>query len=70
MPDDTIMTSEELAELLHVPLNTVHYWRSRGTGPIGVRIGKRVIYKRSVVDEWLDRRAASDEMNLRAEARR
>ena len=45
MPD-IIITSEELAELLHVPVNTVHYWRARGTGPKGVKVGKRILYRR------------------------
>lgn len=67
---DTVVTTEELAELLRVPVHTVHYWRSKGTGPKGARIGKRVVYRRSAVEEWLDERADTDEMNVRTAARR
>ncbi|HKE72466.1 MAG TPA: helix-turn-helix domain-containing protein [Acidimicrobiales bacterium] len=55
-----ILTTEQLAELVHVPVNTVHYWRAQGTGPKGIKIGKRVIYRASDVAAWLDVKAAED----------
>ncbi len=46
MCEQEFLTSEELAALLRVPLNTVYYWRQTGTGPKGVKVGKQVLYRR------------------------
>jgi len=43
-----LITPAELAAQIHTP-----YWRSRGKGPRYARIGKRVLYRRSDVEEWL-----------------
>jgi predicted DNA-binding transcriptional regulator AlpA len=55
-----ILTTEQLAEFVHVPVNTVHYWRAQGTGPRGIKVGKRVIYRLSDVEVWLEGKAADD----------
>ncbi len=55
---------ETLADELDVPLRTVYAWRSRGTGPIGYRLGKHVRFRRVDVDAWLE--AHVDEPRPRA----
>lgn len=60
-----IVTTEELAEKLRTPIHTVNYWRARGTGPKGVRVGKRVLYRWSDVEAWLEQKAADDPINSR-----
>ncbi len=62
------LTSEELAQETRTSLDTVRYWRSKDLGPLGVRIGKRVLYRRSDVDEWLASREA-EERNAREQRR-
>jgi excisionase family DNA binding protein len=57
LPTDRVMTTPELAEFLKVPLDTVHKWRSRGTGPRGSRVGKHVRYRMSDILAWLDANA-------------
>jgi len=47
------MTTDELAELLKVPVPTVRAWRHNGSGPEGVRLGRHVRYRRSTVVEWI-----------------
>lgn len=47
------MTGQELAELLHVPVNTLHRWRQRGTGPASIKVGRHVRWRRSSVEAWL-----------------
>jgi len=48
-----LITPAELAAQIHTPYKTLEYWRSRGKGPRYARIGKRVLYRRSDVEEWL-----------------
>jgi excisionase family DNA binding protein len=54
------MTSAELAEMLRAPEQTLRYWRWKGTGPKGIKVGRRVLYRRSDVDAWLAAREATE----------
>lgn len=63
MPE--ILTTEELADELRTPIHTINYWRARGTGPKGFRLGKRVVYRRTDVEAWLEQKAAADPMSSR-----
>lgn len=47
-------SSEQLADFMQVPLDSVKRWRKYGTGPVGTRIGKHVRYARADVAAWLD----------------
>jgi len=49
-----MMTVEDLAEYLGLPIGTIYKQRSEGTGPPGYRVGKFVRWKRSEVDAWLE----------------
>ncbi len=46
-------TDAELAELLRTNTATIKYWRKRGTGPQGIRVGRQVLYPRDHVLAWL-----------------
>lgn len=48
------MTTEEVADLLRTAPSTVRYWRHVGTGPVGRRVGRRVLYTRADVDAWVE----------------
>lgn len=54
------LTTEELAELLRVPLATVRDWRHRGQGPPGYRFGKHVRYSSEAVLRWAEQQADID----------
>lgn len=41
-----LLTSEEVAVLLRVPVGTVYHWRATKTGPRGAQVGKQVLYNR------------------------
>lgn len=53
-PSDEFLTTEQLAELLQVPVQTCRAWRHYGTGPKGVRLGRHVRYRRTDVDRWIE----------------
>lgn len=57
--DDRLLTTEELAEYLSVPVSTVYAWRARGIAPEAVRVGRYTRYRVSAVRAWLDARRAS-----------
>ncbi|WP_431841139.1 helix-turn-helix domain-containing protein [Calidifontibacter indicus] len=49
---DALLTIEEVAELLRMPVASLRYWRVLGTGPRGFIIG-RLRYVRADVFRWL-----------------
>ncbi|MET7643012.1 helix-turn-helix domain-containing protein [Streptomyces sp. NPDC005426] len=48
-----LLTTKELAVYLRKPVATVRGWRYRKVGPVGFRLGRDVVYRRSAVDVWL-----------------
>ena len=44
---DPLMSVDELAEYLGVPVRTVYDWRTTGHGPRGIRIGRH-LYERDI----------------------
>jgi hypothetical protein len=46
-------TTDEVAALLNVPLDTIHQWHQEGTGPPGYQTHKESHYRRSDVIRWL-----------------
>ena len=52
--DHELLTITEVAELLRTPVATLRYWRHLGIGPASFRIGRRVMYRRSDVEDWIN----------------
>lgn len=50
---EELLTADELAEHLKVPVSTVHTWRYRSTGPRSVKVGRHIRYPKAAVVEWL-----------------
>ena len=48
-----LLTIPEVAERLRVPPATLRYWRTRGEGPKGFKVGRRVVYRADVVERWV-----------------
>jgi hypothetical protein len=46
-------TTDEVARLLNVPLDSIYQWHQEGTGPPGYQIHKESHYRRSDVVRWL-----------------
>jgi excisionase family DNA binding protein len=53
--DEQLMTVQELAQYLRVPVATIYAWRYRRVGPLGFRVGKHLRYRRPDVEEWIAR---------------
>jgi Helix-turn-helix domain len=59
-PDDPWLTTKQVADRYpHTSESTVRYWRHMGTGPRGVKIGRKVLYRLSAVLAWEHQREAS-----------
>lgn len=54
---DALWSVEQLSEYLQVPIQTLYAWRSRGTGPKSLRVGRYVRYRHADVAAWLAARA-------------
>lgn len=52
------MTTEELADYLGVPVATVYQWRTKGTGPRAIKVGRHLRFRAADVDAWLDEQAS------------
>ncbi|MGH2739355.1 MAG: helix-turn-helix domain-containing protein [Actinomycetota bacterium] len=49
-----LLTVQELAELLQVPVKTIYTWRYRGGGPPGIAVGRHLRFRSDDVAAWLD----------------
>ena len=67
MEPDEIMTITEISHDLKVPVNTLRFWRSRGTGPRTFRLGGRVVAKRADVNAWIESQYAADQGGVSAD---
>ncbi len=56
---DALLTVEDVAKLLQVPVATVYRWRQHREGPPAVRVGKYLRYSPAAMQAWLDGVAAN-----------
>jgi predicted DNA-binding transcriptional regulator AlpA len=57
---EALLTVEDVAALCHTTSRGIHAMRYRGTGPRGVRIGRRVLFRPEDVERWLTARAEEE----------
>ncbi|WP_062946852.1 AlpA family transcriptional regulator [Brachybacterium sp. sponge] len=50
---EQFMTETETGEMIHRTLRSMRDLRYRGVGPAHIKIGSRVLYRRTAVMEWL-----------------
>lgn len=58
---DRLLTAQDLASYLDVPVKTIYTWRYHNTGPRGFRIGKHLRFRRSDVEAWVAERIAEED---------
>ncbi len=52
---EPLLTAQELADYLEVPLATIYTWRYRGEGPPGFRVRRHLRYRPRDVEQWISR---------------
>jgi excisionase family DNA binding protein len=58
---DELLTLRQTAQRLNVPEATLRWWRHRREGPDGFRAGRRVLFRTSDVNRWIEERIAAEE---------
>ena len=56
---DSLLTIDEASEYVHVSVDTLRYWRHKGTGPKSFRMGRRVFFRQSDLDAFIAEKAAA-----------
>ena len=54
---EKLLTLQEVAAVLNVPIGTVCQWRTRGEGPPGIRVGRHVRVRQTALESWLEAQA-------------
>jgi predicted DNA-binding transcriptional regulator AlpA len=48
-----LLTLTEAADLIRTPPATLRYWRHLGSGPRSFRLGRRAVYRRTELLQWI-----------------
>lgn len=49
-----LLTIEEAAEFLRTPVATLRFWRHQNKGPKAARIGSRIFYRKTDLDQFIN----------------
>lgn len=53
---ETLLNTSDVAQILGVPPRTVQSWRHARRGPVFLRVGTGVRYRRTDVEAWIEER--------------
>lgn len=52
-----LLTTEEVADYLRIPVQTIHYWRHFGRAPRAIRVGRHLRFRMNDLLDWVEERA-------------
>lgn len=55
---ERLLSVDEVAEFLGIPVATLYQWRHKGAGPAAYRVGRHLRYEPAAVRSWLDEHLA------------
>lgn len=55
---EPLMTTDEVAAYLRVPVATIYGWRHVDAAPRAMKVGRHLRFRRADVEAWLDDQAA------------
>jgi excisionase family DNA binding protein len=61
--ETAVLTIDQAADYLQVPVTTMRAWRAKGYGPPGFLLGKHLRYRRVDVDAWLQAESTAQTAN-------
>lgn len=50
---EKLLSVDEVADYLGIPVNTLYQWRHKGTGPTAFRVGRFLRYDPAAIRGWL-----------------
>ena len=53
MAEKDWLAPKQACEMLGVSIRTLEYWRQTGYGPRFAKVGRKILYSRSAIEEWL-----------------
>ena len=56
---EELLTVSDVAQLTRSTPSAIYQWRRRGSGPKGLRVGNKVLFRRQDIEEWLESRVES-----------
>lgn len=63
MPKDTandeLLDMDGVSAIMGRPVPTLRWWRAQGIGPRSFKLGRRVVYRRSDVNTWIEQQYAA-----------
>jgi excisionase family DNA binding protein len=59
-PLNRMLSVQDLADYLDVPVATIYAWRCRRQGPPGFRVGRHLRFRWSDVEQWISDRLTAD----------
>jgi len=51
--ESQLLSANDLALLLDIPLRTIYQWRYVGSGPPAAKLGRHLRYRRCDVESWI-----------------
>lgn len=56
---ERLLTPEQAAERLAMPVLTLQTWRKNGTGPRFYKLGRRIRYRAEDLEQWIEKQATN-----------
>jgi predicted DNA-binding transcriptional regulator AlpA len=54
-----ILDTKQVSAITGLPVGTLRYWRHCNIGPASFSLGRRIVYRRSEVERWIEEREAT-----------
>ncbi len=55
-----LLDEKDVAEVFRISRQTLRVWRMNGRGPIFIRVGRCIRYRREDLDVWLEKQAIAN----------
>jgi excisionase family DNA binding protein len=52
---EKLLSAQDVADFLGVPLKTLYQWRTKGTAPRAVKVGRHIRFRPADVEAWCER---------------
>lgn len=54
---EPLLSAQEVADYLGVPLGTLYQWRTKGTAPRAVKVGRHIRFRHGDLAAWIESQA-------------